>query len=161
GTLAGQVGVTGSLGAPIVRGSLQVQNGAIADINLPSALSDLSGTLQFSQNQLTIDKLTGRTGGGTVGFSGHAQLNGKQVIFDLNADADSVRLRYPPGVSSTATASLRWNGSSSGSLLSGDITVNKLGVTPGFDFGAYLARSVQASTLPQTDPVLNNIRLDL
>jgi translocation and assembly module TamB len=56
---------------------------------------------------------------------------------------------------------LHWSGSSSGSLLSGDITVNKLGVTPGFDFGAYLTRSIQASSLPQTDPVLNNIRLDL
>jgi translocation and assembly module TamB len=161
GTLAGEVAVTGTANAPLVRGNLQVENAAISDINLPSALSDLNGTLQFSQNQVTIEKLTGRTGGGTISFAGHAQVSGKLVNFDLTADADSVRLRYPPGVSSTATASLRWNGSSRGSLLSGDITVIKLGVTPGFDFGAYLARSIQASSLPQTDPVLNNIRLDL
>jgi len=140
---------------------LQVQNAAIADINLPSALSDINGTLQFSQNQVTIEKLTGRTGGGTVSFAGTAQLNGKQVNFDLTANADSVRLRYPPGVSSTATAALRWSGSSNSSLLSGDITVTRLGVTPGFDFGAYLARAIQQSSLPLTDPVLNDIRLDL
>ena len=161
GSISGQVTVTGNLSSPVVRGSLQVENGAIADFNLPSALSELNGTLTFSQNQVTIEKLTGRTGGGTVSFTGHAQLNGREVNFDLKADADSVRLRYPPGVSSTATASLHWSGSSSGSLLSGNITVNKLGVTPGFDFGAYLARSTQAANLPQTDPVLNNIRLDL
>jgi translocation and assembly module TamB len=161
GSISGQVNVTGSTAAPIVHGTLQVENAAISDINLPSALSDLNGTLQFSQNQVTIEKLTGRTGGGSVSFTGHAQLNGKQLSFDLSADADSVRLRYPPGVSSTATATLRWNGTSSGSLLSGDITVNKLGVTPGFDFGAYLERSISSSSLPQTDPVLNNIRLDL
>ncbi len=161
GSITGQVTVTGTTSAPVVRGTLQVENAAISDINLPSALSDLNGTLQFSQNQVTIEKLTGRTGGGTVSFTGHAQLNGKQVSFDLAGDADSVRLRYPPGVSSTATATLRWSGTSSGSLLSGDITVIKLGVTPGFDFGAYLERSIQSSSLPQTDPVLNNIRLDL
>jgi len=161
GMLSGEVAVTGTLSAPIVRGSLQVQNAAIADINLPSALSDLNGTLQFSQNQVTIEKLTGRTGGGTVSFAGTAQLNGKQVNFDLTANADSVRLRYPPGVSSTATAALRWSGSSNSSLLSGDITVTRLGVTPGFDFGAYLARAIQQSSLPLTDPVLNDIRLDL
>jgi translocation and assembly module TamB len=161
GVVSGQVSMTGTLNSPIVRGSLQVENGAIADINLPSALSELNGTLTFSQNQVTIEKLTGRTGGGTVSFTGNAQLNGRQVNFDLKANADSVRLRYPPGVSSTATASLRWTGSTSGSLLSGDITVNKLSVTPGFDFGGYLTRSIQASSLPQTDPVLNNIRLDL
>src|SRR5581483_12186212 len=45
--------------------------------------------------------------------------------------------------------------------LSGDITVTKVGVTPGFDFGAYLARAIQQSSLPLTDPVLNDIRLDL
>jgi len=161
GTIGGQVTVTGNMSAPIVHGTLQVENAGLADINLPSALSDLNGTLQFSQNQVTIEKLTGRTGGGAISLAGTAQLNGKQVNFDLTANADSVRLRYPPGVSSTANAALRWNGSSSGSLLSGDITVTRLGVTPGFDFGAYLARAIQQSSLPQTDPVLNNIRLDL
>ena len=64
-------------------------------------------------------------------------------------------------MSSTANADLQWNGSSAGSLLSGDITIIKLGFTPGFDFGAYLERSVQTASLPQTDPVLNKIRLDL
>jgi translocation and assembly module TamB len=72
-----------------------------------------------------------------------------------------VRLRYPPGVSSTANADLSWSGSASGSVLSGDITVNKLGFTPGFDFAAYLERTAQVSSLPQTDPVLNKIRLDI
>lgn len=161
GQISGHAAITGNVSSPVVRGTLQVQNGSLADINLPSALTDLNGSLIFSQNQVTIEKLTGRTGGGTVSFSGSAQLNGAQINFDLRADADSVRLRYPPGVSSTATASLRWNGSSSGSLLSGDVTINKLGVTPGFDFGAYLTRSIQSASLPQTDPVLNNIRLDL
>ena len=41
------------------------------------------------------------------------------------------------------------------------MTVTKLGFTPGFDFGAYLQRVSEVSSLPQTDPVLNKIRLDL
>src|SRR6185437_8626021 len=125
GTVNGDVAVTGTLSAPVVRGTLQIVNAAVADINLPSALSDLNGTLRFSQNQVTIEKLTGRTGGGNVSFAGHAQLDGKLLSFDLTANGDSVRLRYPPGVSSTANASLRWSGSSSASLLSGNITITK------------------------------------
>jgi translocation and assembly module TamB len=121
----------------------------------------MNGAFSFNQNQITIESLSARTGGGTVDFSGHAQLQGKQVNFDLTAEANQVRLRYPPGVSSTADATLRWSGSSAGSLLSGDITVNKVGVTPGFDFGAYLEKTLQSASLPQTDPVLNKIRLDL
>src|SRR5260370_35005120 len=102
-----------------------------------------------------------RPGGGMIAFRGNADLTGKQINFDLTASAGAVRLRYPPGVSSTADADLHWSGSSSGSLLSGDITITKLGFTPGFDFGAYLERSAQVSGLPQTHQGLNNIRLDL
>ena len=161
GALIGDGRVTGTLDAPLVKGKLQVQNGAISDINLPSALSDINGTLLFNQNQVTIDSLNARVGGGLIAFTGRADIAGKLSSFELNAKADSVRLRYPPGVSSTADADLNWSGSSSGSVLSGDIIVTKLGFTPGFDFGAYLERTAQVSSLPQTDPVLNKIRLDL
>ena len=161
GAITGEALVTGTLDAPLVKGALQVQNGAISDINVPSALSDINGTLRFNQNQVTIDSLNARVGGGTVNFTGRAYVAGKLSSFDLHATADSVRLRYPPGVSSTADADLSWSGSASGSTLSGDITVTKLGFTPGFDFAAYLERTAQVSSLPQTDPVLNKIRLDI
>lgn len=161
GAITGEGVVTGTLDAPLVKGALKVQNGAISDLNLPSALSDINGTLRFNQNQVTIENLNARVGGGTVGFTGHADIAGKLSSFELHATADAVRLRYPPGVSSTANADLSWSGTASGSMLSGDITVNKLGFTPGFDFAAYLERTAQVSSLPQTDPVLNKIRLDI
>jgi translocation and assembly module TamB len=161
GTITGDGRITGTLDAPLVKGKLQVENGAVSDINLPSALSDINGTLLFSQNQVTIESLNAHVGGGMVGFTGRADIAGKLSSFELNAKADSVRLRYPPGVSSTADANLSWNGSASGSVLTGDITVMKLGFTPGFDFAAYLERTAQVSSLPQTDPVLNKIRLDI
>ena len=120
GTLTGAARVTGTLDAPELRGSMEIQNGALADINLPNALSEINGTFLFSQNQITVQRLNARTGGGTVAFTGHAEIAGKQVNFDLTASANDVRLRYPPGVSSTADAELHWTGSSSGSQLSGD-----------------------------------------
>lgn len=161
GTLKIEGNVTGTVSAPKVRGKLEINNGSLADINLPSALSAINGTLVFNQNQVSIEDLKAQTGGGNVSLTGHAELAGNQVNFDLGAKADSVRLRYPPGVSSTATANLQWSGSTRGSLLSGDVTITKISVTPGFDFGTYLEKAVQQSSLPQTDPVLNKIRLDL
>ena len=161
GKIEAEANLTGTLSSPLVRGKLRIEDASLADVNLPSALSALNGTLTFSQNQVTIETLTAQTGGGNVSFSGHAELVGKQINFNLTAKGESVRLRYPPGVSSTASATVHWNGSTAGSLLSGDITVMKLGVTPGFDFGAYLQKTVQQASLPQTDPVLNKIRLDL
>ena len=161
GNLTGEATVSGLLDKPTVQGRVRIVNGSVADVNLPSALTEMNGTLLFNQNQISIQDLSARTGGGTVNLTGHAELAGRQINFDLGATADSVRLRYPPGVSSTANATLHWSGSSNGSVLAGDITVTKLGVTPGFDFGAYLEKSIEAASLPQTDPVLNSIRLDL
>jgi translocation and assembly module TamB len=161
GAVTADAQITGTLNAPLVQGKLQVKGAAISDINLPSALSELNGTLLFNQSRVTIESLSAKTGGGTVNLTGHADVSGRQLSFDLTANATDVRFRYPPGVSSTATAELHWTGSTAGSVLSGDVTITKLGFTPGFDFGTYLERTAQINALPQTDPVLNKIRLDL
>ena len=101
----------------------------------------VNGTLTFSQNRITIGTLSAHTGGGTVNFSGFAEVVGRQVNFDLEAKADAVRIRYPPGVSSTADADLHWRGSTSGSLLSAEGT----------------ARNESCSCSRPSSPLLNTV----
>src|SRR5436305_5571439 len=144
-----------------MQGKVQIENGAIAHIDLPSALSEINGSLIFNQDRLQIENLTARTGGGLVTFGGYATSYNRQLNFDLTLRGQGVRLRYPPGVSSTADADLHFAGTPAASALTGDFTVNKLALTPGFDFGAYLERTAQTSALPQTNPLLNRIRLDV
>jgi translocation and assembly module TamB len=153
--------VSGTVSRPAMQGRLQVNNGAIAYADLPSALSDINGSLIFNQNRVQIDTLTSHVGGGLVTFGGYATTYNGQLNFSLSLQGQDVRLRYPPGISSTATTDLHFVGTSAASTLSGDITVTKLGMTPGFDFGGYLARNAQTSALPQTNPLLNRIRLDV
>jgi translocation and assembly module TamB len=152
---------TGTVARPITQGRVQVTNGAIAYIDLPSALSEINGSLLFNQDRLQIETLTAKTGGGQVTFTGYATTYNRQLRFDLGVQGQDVRLRYPPGVSSTASMNLRFVGSTEASTLSGDITVSKLSMTPGFDFAAYLAKNAQTTALPQTNPLLNRIRLDV
>jgi translocation and assembly module TamB len=45
--------------------------------------------------------------------------------------------------------------------VSGDISINKMAVTPGFDFSAYLDRSRQFSTLAAANSPLYNVKLDI
>jgi translocation and assembly module TamB len=140
---------------------LQVTGGSIQYSDLPSALSDINGSLVFNTNRLQIETLTAHVGGGLVSFGGYATAYNRQLAFDLTLKGQDVRLRYPPGISSVTNEQLRWSGTSAGSTLSGDMTVTKLGITPGFDFASYLRRSAQGSVLPQTNPVLNRIRMDV
>jgi translocation and assembly module TamB len=161
GALALDMTVTGTTARPVTQGKLQITNAGIAYIDLPSALSGINGSVVFSQNHLQIEDLTARTGGGNVSFTGDATWYNRLLNFNLDLRAQEVRLRYPPGVSSTANAHLRFAGSSNASALTGDVTITKLAVMPGFDFGAYLARTSRTVTLPQTNPLLNRIRLDV
>ncbi len=46
-------------------------------------------------------------------------------------------------------------------MLSGDVVVTKLAVTPGFDFGAYIEKSRQATVLAQSDSLQSRLRLDV
>jgi len=153
--------VGGTLADPSPQGNFQVANGALLYAGLPSGLSELNGSLLFTRDRVHIEALTARTGGGTVDLKGDANYVNRQFNFNLTATGKDVRLRYPPGVSSTANTELHWIGSRSASTVSGDISITKIAVTPGFDFSAYLQRSRQFATVTVANSPLNNVKLDI
>lgn len=161
GAVSVNLGLAGTISHPVWEGDLQIASGSIQYSDLPSALSDINGKLIFNQDRLQIDTLKARVGGGTVTFGGYATAYRRQLNFDLTLNGHDVRLRYPQGVSSMTDAQLRWSGSSTSSIVSGDATVTKLAVTPGFDFGSYVVSSAQTVALPQTNPLLSRIGLDV
>lgn len=153
--------VGGTLHEPLPQGTIQIKDGAANYAGIPSGLSEMNGSLVFTRDRVHIEQLTARTGGGTLDLKGDATNYNRQMNFNLTAVGKDVRLRYPPGVSSTATAELHWSGSRSASLISGDILVTKLAVTPGFDFGSYLERSRQAAAITPANSPLYNVKLDV
>ncbi len=151
----------GTFSNPVLQGRLEVKDTFVSHNDFPSGLSDLNGVLLFDQNRLQIESLNGTTGGGTIALTGFASYQNGVILMDLGATAQGVRLRYPPGVSSTANANLRLAGSSNSALLSGEVLVTKLGVTPGFDFGAYLEKSKRSIAVTGSDTLESRLRLDV
>jgi translocation and assembly module TamB len=151
----------GTVTEPLPLGSIEIKNGAANYAGLPSGLSDMNGSLVFTRDSVHIVQLTSRTGGGTLDLKGDATNYNRQLSFNLTAVGKDVRLRYPPGVSSTADAELHWVGNRSSSTVSGDILVTKLAVTPGFDFASYLERSRQSAVLAPANSPLYNVKMDV
>ncbi len=164
-TSSGQVSMNVSIGGtvadPLPQGRFQVSAVALSYAGLPSGLSELNGSLLFARDRIHIDTLTARTGGGTLDLKGDATYFNKQLNFNLTATGRDVRLRYPPGVSSTANAEIHWIGTRAASTVSGDISIVRMAVTPGFDFSAYLQRSSQFSMVTGANSPLNNVKLDI
>jgi translocation and assembly module TamB len=153
--------VTGPIADPLLQGRVNISHGSLAYADLPSGLSDMNGSLIFNKNRLQIENLTAHSGGGALTLTGGATTYQGQINFDFSANAQDVRLRYPPGVSSTANADLRFYGTRDGSTLSGDVTVTKLAVTPGFDFAAYANSSAQSVVVPPATSPLYRVKLDV
>jgi translocation and assembly module TamB len=145
----------------VLQGRLAVKDTFVSHNDFPSGLSDLNGVLLFDRDRVQIEKLSGTTGGGTISLTGSATHQSGVFLLDLGANAQGVRLRYPPGVSSTANADLRLTGTTNSAVLSGDVTVTKLAVTPGFDFGAYIQKSRQTAVFRPGDSLGGRLRLDV
>jgi translocation and assembly module TamB len=164
-TASGQATIHMTLGGtvrdPLPLGTIAIKNGTANYAGIPSGVSEMNGTLAFTRDRVYIEQLTGHAGGGTLDLKGEATNYNQQINFNLTAIGKDVRLRYPPGVSSMATAELHWVGTKSASTVSGDVLVTKLAVTPGFDFGSYLERSRQSGAITPANSPLYNVKLDV
>jgi translocation and assembly module TamB len=153
--------IGGTWNDPLPHGTVEVSNTTVSYAGMPSSLSEMNGKLNFTRDYMHIDQLSARTGGGVIDFKGTATAYNRQINFNLTAVGKEVRLRYPPGVSSTANAELHWVGNRSSSTVSGEIMVTKLAVTPGFDFGSYLESSRQSAGITPANSPLYNVKLDV
>jgi translocation and assembly module TamB len=161
GSLGVNLNGSGTLVDPVLQGRIEVKNTFVSHNDFPSGLSDLNGVLLFDRNRIQIEKLNGTTGGGALALTGSSTYQNGVFLLDFGATAHDVRLRYPPGVSSTANADVRLTGSTNSALLTGDVLVTKLAVTPGFDFGAYIEKSAQSAVLSQSDSLQSRLKLDV
>ena len=156
-----QVTLGGTVGDPLPQGKIEIKNGTANYAGIPSGLSEMNGSLVFTRDHISIEQLAAHAGGGTLEFKGEATNYNHQLNFNLTAIGKDVRLRYPPGVSSMASAELHWQGSKSSSTISGDVLVTRLAVTPGFDFSSYLERSRQSGAITPANSPLYNVKLDV
>ncbi|MDP9267877.1 MAG: translocation/assembly module TamB domain-containing protein [Acidobacteriota bacterium] len=155
-----ELAIGGTWQRPALQGRVEIKQAGISFIDLPNGLSDINGSLVFTENRLEVEKLTAKSGGGLLELGGFiSYANG--IYFNLTAASGDIRLRYPPGISALANADLRFVGTTANSLLSGDVTITRFGLNPRFDFALYLARSKQPPAMPRPDSALNNLHFDV
>ena len=160
GTTTFQVEAHGTLKDPGLSGSIDFQNGSLSLEDVPNGLSQLHGTLEFSQNRLEVKSLTAMSGGGLLSVGGYlAYQHG--LYADLSVTGKGVRIRYPQGVSSLADTTLHLQGSQNNLLLSGDVLITRFSVSPDLDVAALATQANAVQTIAPPDAPSNHIRLDV
>jgi translocation and assembly module TamB len=148
GLVSADASVRGDIGSPQINGRLQFENAAFNIADFPNGISNATGVIAFSGDRATIQNLTGETGGGKVELSGFATYSDGQAVFRVHASARQVRVRKPEGVSTVANAELNFTGSTTHSMLSGNITVLRAAFNPDSDFSSLLAQSAEPVRTP-------------
>jgi translocation and assembly module TamB len=150
----------GTVQDPDLKGQVKFTNVNAALEGYVNGLSRMNGTLAFDQDRLDFQNVTAYSGGGLIQVGGFVTYH-RGLYADLTADAKDVRIRYPEGVTSTASANLRFQGSQSNMLLSGKVTLTGFAISPDVDFAAVAASSGGISLPPNPSAPSNRVRLDI
>jgi translocation and assembly module TamB len=162
GLVSGDALVRGMPSAPSITGRVQVQKGNLNIVDFPNGISNANGAILFTGDRATIEKLTGETGGGTVELTGFAAYQAGATVFQVQAIATQVRVRYPEGVSTVANADLSWAGAVDRSTVSGRITILRTGFNPQSDFSSIIAASAEpVQTPPARTGLLGGMNFDV
>jgi translocation and assembly module TamB len=157
-----RVNVKGPLNDPAITGTLELKDAAFHLDQFPTGLERANGVIRFDENRATIERLTARSGGGSLSVDGFATFGqGGPIVYRLEGRATNVRIRYA-AVSVTSTASVRFTGTSNSSLLSGTVTVDRAVVDASADIGALFAAASApvASPTSETD-IFRGVQMDL
>jgi translocation and assembly module TamB len=160
GNTSFQLEAHGPLRNPGLRGRIDFQDAALSLEDLPNGLSQLHGTLEFNQNRLEVKNLTAMSGGGLLSVTGYLTYQ-HGIYADLTATGNGIRIRYPPGVSSLADASLHLQGPQNNLLLSGDVLITRFAVSADLDIAALAAQANAVESIAPPDAPSNHVRLDV
>jgi translocation and assembly module TamB len=149
----------GALKKPDLEGTFNFNNVNLAYQQIPNGLSHLNGSMVFNQDRLELRNLTGTTGGGTVTLGGFL-IYQQGVYGDVTVTMKNTRFRYA-GLSSSADAKLRLQGTQNSMVLSGNIQITRFLVGPNVDFAALTGGSGAVSPPPDPNAFGNKVRLDV
>src|SRR4029077_15142666 len=109
---------SGSGNAPAVQGQLQLKDVALSTTTAPMGVEKLNGTLDITSDRVQISKMTAQVGGGQVSLGGSIAYK-PSLQFNIALQSQSVRLRYPDGLSLLLDSSLAFSGTTESSTLNG------------------------------------------
>jgi len=154
--------VRGSLTDPVMNGRVQLQNASVNMIDSPNGIANANGVILLNGKTATIQTLTGETGGGKISASGSVTYANGVIGFQLAANANQVRVRYPEGASTVANANLKLTGNTDNSTLAGTVTIQRISFNPRSDLGTMLSSTMTpVQTLAAPSPLLANMHLQL
>jgi translocation and assembly module TamB len=162
GTSDANVSIAGTISRPRITGRASIHNASASYSDFPVTLSKVNGDFVFDQSRFLFDRITAQSGGGQLTLSGNVVYGEGPLRYEVNASASAIRIRYPTGLSWLAGGTLQLSGSTTASVLSGRIQVQRLLFSQGVDVASFFEAASETSPgPPSSSPFLRNLSFDL
>lgn len=117
-------------------GSLDTVDGFLKFPSFPHALENISASILFNQNKVSINSLSGDMAGGKVIGNGEVNLlGGKKIDLFINSNLENVNIKFPDGFNTTGSGTITLSGQETPFLLSGEYNVIGGVIDSNFDSG--------------------------
>lgn len=155
--------VRGTFKTPDVYGQLDLNGASFYLAGVPNGLDKINGRIFLYRDRANVEEIRAESGGGTLALTGFVSYNEGAPAFRLSAHVKEVRVRYPPGVSTSADAELELTGTRNQSILSGNVTITRVALNPRSDLGSILTSTSKPVATPSAsqNEFLRNMRFDV
>ncbi len=128
------LGIGGTLSAPAISGTADLQDAQVKLAGFPQLIDDLNGTLKFGDGRIDINSVRATVGGGEVVAGGFVTLEGLRLQrVRVSLKGTNVALRYFEGVTVQGTFDLQVSGDLEGMIVLGDVDVTRALYSRDFD----------------------------
>jgi translocation and assembly module TamB len=146
---------------PTIQGQVKVVNASFAQAGVPIGLSNGNGTLTLTRDRLNITEFKGQAGGGTVTASG-GLIYRPELRADFAMKAEGVRMLYAQSIRATVNSNLALTGAYENALLRGQVSIEQLSLTSGFDLMSFAGQLGGGdATPPPVGGIRENLHLDI
>jgi translocation and assembly module TamB len=145
--------LTGTPDRPLMNGAMEIQDVNLAYSDLPFHFNNLQGTINLEGERAVISSLRGSSGGGAVNINGFVTLV-EHPRYQVRADLNQVRVRYPESFTSVFDGNLRLDGDFERAQLQGDIVVRQMVLNQNVNFISKIMDS--SNTLAGSAPVITS-----
>ncbi len=160
GQLKFDINSLGSRSDLAVKGQVQIVNASFASGELPIGLQNGNGTLTLTNDRVNITSFEGTMGGGKVTASGGV-IYDPSLRFDVAVSGRGIRMLYPDTVREGMDANLALTGSMDSALLSGQVRIDQLSFTPGFDLTEFIGQLSGGTTPAPSQGFSQNLQLNI
>ncbi|MBI5101756.1 MAG: translocation/assembly module TamB [Nitrospirae bacterium] len=154
--------ITGDWERPMINGGVNVTNGGFSLKEYPYRISSLNGYLSLENDRVTLEKLTGSLGGGTVDLSGVLYLK-KFAINRFYVEAAMKNISATPSsdINVNFDGEVLYKGSLSDQIISGDIKINRARYKQRIEWKSWLLKTKKVEKIKSEISGLEKAALNL